>query len=136
MSIFIFLIIRGSMKSVWFWQLNIRTASESNSKEHWTVKAKRHRKQKSMIKKIFLSERPKVKPPCTVLLTRIAPGTLDAHDNLPISFKWIVDAIADYLCPGQLAGRADDNKLIEWKYSQKRGKPREYAIQIEIRALS
>ena len=120
------------MKTIWTWQFNIKTASESNCSEHWTVKAKRHKKQKDFVKKILMVERPKVKPPCKVKLTRLAPRELDAHDNLGTSLKWVSDAIAEYLVPGKAAGRADDCKEIEWSFAQRKGQVREYGVYVEI----
>ena len=114
------------------WQLPIKTARESNSSEHWAKKAKRHRLQKIKIKSAFLKDRPQIEIPCHVILTRISPRSLDCHDNLPMSFKWIVDSICDYIFPGMAAGRADDSKEITWEYRQEKGKVREYAIKIEI----
>jgi hypothetical protein len=49
-----------------------------------------------------------------------------------MSFKWIVDAVAEYINPGMKVGRADDDERIEWAYSQEKGKPKEYAIRITI----
>lgn len=123
------------MKTIWTWHFNIRTAIESNSSEHWTVKAKRHKKQKLMIKKVFLSERPPVQPPCIVSITRIAPRELDEHDNLRVSLKWIADALAEYLVPGKANGRADDDKRIQWHFSQKKGLIREYGVYVKIETL-
>lgn len=120
------------MKTIWAWHFNIKTASEANSSEHWTVKAKRHKKQKLAIKKILIIDKPNIRLPCKVSLTRLAPRILDAHDNLAVSMKYIVDAIADYLCPGKAAGRADDSKQITWAYDQKKGQPKEYGVFIQI----
>lgn len=135
LSILNFLNSWKSMKTVWTWQFNIRTASESNSSEHWAVKAKRHKKQKHLVKKIMMVEKPNVKPPCKVTMTRIAPRMLDAHDNLGTAMKWLSDAIADYLVPNKVAGRADDCKEIEWRYNQKKGQIREYGVLVEIESI-
>lgn len=120
------------MKTIWHWHLDLETASESNSSEHWTVKRKRHQKQKEQVKKAFLVEKPSIAIPCTVVLTRISPRALDEHDNLRTSLKWVVDAVADYILPGKAAGRADDCKEIKWEYKQVRGGVREYGVRIEI----
>lgn len=120
------------MKTIWSWHLNLKTASEANSSEHWIVKAKRHQKQKHMVKKVFLVEGPKITLPCKVTLTRLAPRGLDAHDNLPVSMKYIADAIAEYISPGKAIGRADDCKEITWAYDQKKGRPKEYGVFIQI----
>jgi len=123
------------MKTIWTWQFNLRTASESNLSQHWQAKAKRHKKQKLAMAKVFMVERPKVQPPCKVTLTRIAPRSLDEHDNLRASLKYVTDAIAEYLVPGKAVGRADDCKAIEWTYKQKKGAVREYAVLVEIETL-
>lgn len=120
------------MKIVVSWQLPIRTASEANSSEHWTKKAKRHRLQKKWIKAAFLKEKPQIQLPCTVVLVRLAPRALDCQDNLPCSMKYIVDAIAEELTNNYVPGRADGDKRITWEYRQEKGNPREYAVKIEI----
>lgn len=120
------------MKTLSNWQLPIKTASEGNSSEHWTKKAKRHKVQKFLIKQAYHRDRPAIYLPCTVVFTRIAPRALDCHDNLRMSLKWVADAVAECLIPGKAAGRADDSKEITWEYRQEKGQPREYAVRIEI----
>ncbi len=120
------------MKTIWLWHLPLKTASEANSSEHWTKKAKRHRLQKQKIKAVLLSERPQIAIPCAIVLTRIAPRQLDSHDNLATSMKYVSDALAEFLVPGKAPGRADDCKEIVWAYKQEKGGVREYAIRIEI----
>lgn len=120
------------MKKKVTWQLRIKTASESNSSEHWTKSAKRHRMQKNRIKTQFVLSQPKLSLPCHVYLTRIAPKRLDEGDNLPNSMKYIRDAISECLTNTKLAGRADGDNRISWAYAQERGKVREYAVRIEI----
>ena len=113
-------------------QIPLRTESEGNSNEHWTRKNQRHKKQKWIIKAAFMEKNLKINRPCEITLTRIAPRELDKEDNLPMSFKWIKDAIADYIIPGKASGRADDSKEISWKYDQKKGKVKEYSVEIRI----
>jgi hypothetical protein len=120
------------MRRIIVWELPIRTVSESNSSEHWTVKNKRHSKQKRLINLRFRKDKELIKLPCVVTLTRIAPRTLDAHDNLRSAFKWLADAIADNLFPGKAPGRADDSQEIIWEYKQERGAPRKYSVRIEF----
>lgn len=117
------------------WQLPIKTASESNSSEHWTKKAKRHRLQQRRVKEAFLEDQPQIEFPLHVVLTRISPRRLDSHDNLPTSLKWISDSIAANLTGNFVPGRADDDKRITWEYRQEKGKVREYAVRIEIQEL-
>lgn len=120
------------MKTIASWQLPIKTASEANSSEHWTKKAKRHRLQKQWIKAAFLKERPQIAIPCAIVLVRIAPRKLDVHENLPMSFKYITDAICEYIYPGLKPGQADGKGGISFEFRQEKGKPREYAVRIEI----
>jgi hypothetical protein len=127
---FTFMVLK--MKTVWNWHLPLKTASEANSSEHWTKKAKRHKLQKQKIKAILLKERPKITIPCNVLLTRISPRQLDVDDNLPMSFKYISDAIAEYFYPGLAPGRADGMGGIKFEFKQEKGNVKEYAITIQM----
>lgn len=120
------------MKTIQCWLINVRVHNEANSSDHWSKKHHRHRKQQSAIKREFLKERPTIQPPFNVILTRISPRKLDEHDNLPISMKWVVDAIANWFYPGKAAGRADDTSEIKWEYKQEKGKAKEYGLRIEI----
>lgn len=113
----------------------IKTVSEANISEHWTSKSKRHRIQKWMVKKVFLDNKFKFKLPVIVTLVRIAPTFLDKEDNLPMSLKYIKDYIADHLCPGKAPGRADDSKEITWNYDQKKGKVRQYCVEVTIQEI-
>ncbi|MDC7243634.1 MAG: hypothetical protein PQJ44_06835 [Sphaerochaetaceae bacterium] len=110
-------------------KIPMHLVSEANIQEHWT---KKHRRKKKL-QLLLLAYWPKnnIELPCTVSLTRIAPRTLDS-DNLQFSFKYVRDFIADQLIPGKSAGRADDDDRIFWEYDQKKGKPKEYAIDITI----
>lgn len=113
------------------WDIYIKTVSEANSSEHWTKKSKRHKSQKRFIRLWSLENNIKATTlPCTIRLTRLAPGNLDADDNLRMAFKWIKDFIADEILPGQAPGRADSDKRITWEYSQEKSVI--YAIRIEI----
>lgn len=120
------------MKTIVTWQLPIKTASEANSSEHWTKKAKRHRLQKLCIKAAYRADKPQIQLPCACVLTRIAPRQLDCQDNLPMSLKFITDAIAEEITGNYVPGRADGCKEITWEYKQEKGKPKEYAVRIEI----
>lgn len=73
--------------------------------------------------------------PCLITMTRIAPRKLDAKENLPMSFKWFSDGLADYLKPGLAAGRADDDERMQWKFEQEKGEPKQYAIRIKIEKI-
>ena len=121
----------------------MRTVSEANTKEHWTKSSKRHQMQQWFIRRQFLVEERKVMVPCTVKLVRLGGRFLDKDDNLPMSFKWIRDEIAECIFPEQrvqyvdkhgklrsLKGRLDDSPLIKWEYDQEKSK--RIGIRIEI----
>jgi len=102
----------------------VRLTSESNgSHGHWSVRAARVKSQRYTV---AWSLRPHAPPslPVTVTLTRIAPRKLDAHDNLPRSFKAVADQVSEWL------GVKDNNPGIKWQYSQRSGGPGVYACEI------
>ena len=111
----------------------VKIYSEANIREHWTKGYKRKKEQRWAIQsylKISLKEPPSL--PVTVHLTRIAPRLLDSQDNLRSAFKGVIDTIADYLIPGLAPGRADGDERIQWTFQQKKGKPKEYGLEIEF----
>jgi hypothetical protein len=125
------------------WTIPIRTVSEANTKEHWTVSSRRHQQQQWFIRRQFLVDERKVMLPCTVKLVRLGGRFLDKDDNLPMSFKWIRDEIAECIFPEKnvqyvdkkgkirsLKGRLDDSPLIKWEYDQE--KSNRMGIRIEI----
>jgi hypothetical protein len=113
-----------------FYNLPLTIESEGNKNDHWTKKRKRKKIQKASIKILICNT--KIKPPCTVTLTRIAPRTLDEHDNLRTALKWAVDIVADILIPGLRPGRADGSKDIKWEFKQEYGGVRIYGLKIEL----
>ncbi len=121
--------------------LPIRLVSVANLREHWAKKAKRtkeHRKLAEMAlrrethkcwehkdghirsdaSKVFLRE-------LVIRLTRVAPRALDG-DNCQSAFKGVRDGVADALTV------ADNHPNIRWEYAQQKGRPKEYAVLIEI----
>lgn len=124
------------------WQLPIRTVSESNSSEHWSVKRKRHLHQQFLVRCSCVAHIDQVEFPCEVTLTRLAPRTLDS-DNLVSCFKWIRDELSECMLPegkntyltakGKvlvLKGRKDSDPRITWHYAQE--KKNVYGIRIDI----
>ena len=107
------------MKKIIDWFAPIHTVSEANCTEHFWKKKKRHDLQKKWIMVLFKKESPrcKVPVPCKIKLTRFGKRKLDS-DNLPVSMKYVRDAIADQIFPGLAAGKADDDERIEWRYGQ------------------
>ncbi|HXB28079.1 MAG TPA: hypothetical protein VNV25_25340 [Gemmatimonadaceae bacterium] len=67
--------------------------------------------------------------PVRVTLTRVAPRQLD-DDNNQGACKNVRDGIADAL------GVDDRTPLVIWVYEQRRGKPREYGVEIVVEKIS
>jgi hypothetical protein len=63
--------------------------------------------------------------PTQVALTRVSAGTLDT-DGLAASLKSVRDGLADCL------GVADNDPRVTWSYAQRKGKRREYSVEVEI----
>lgn len=110
--------------------LPIRTKSEANCFEHWTIKHKRHKAQQAIVASVLKPIVKNIKLPCKIILTRLAPKTLDKHDNLPMSFKYIVDTCCAIITGNYISGRADDDERISINYDQIVSK--EYGINIKI----
>lgn len=110
--------------------LPLQTVSEANCFEHWTKKHERHKAQQRMVALALKPVREKIKLPCKVMLIRFAPDDLDAFENLPMSFKYIVDAICAIITGDYRPGRADNDKRISLACGQVQSK--EYGIRIEI----
>lgn len=79
----------------------IRTISEANRSwvENRWVRRKRVDGQHEAVTLALRarSTRCPWSPPLLVTVTRLGPGRLDPHDNLPTSQKHVIDAIAAYL---------------------------------------
>lgn len=127
---------------IFWWELPIKTVSESNSSEHWTKKAKRHKQQQFFVRLSFSKVVKEVKFPCIVKLTRLSSRILD-DDNLRGCFKWIRDEISECIFPEkrgnfvkkngkivQIKGRADSDPRINWEYAQEKAKKQ--AVRIEL----
>ena len=106
--------------------LPLQTVSEANCFEHWTKKHARHKAQARVVASALNPLRDKIKLPCKVMLTRFAPDELDAFENLPMSFKYIVDAVCSILTGDYRPGRADSDKRISLACDQVKSK--EYGI--------
>ena len=110
--------------------LPIRTVSEANCFESWRVKYGRHKEQKRIVILALKPLRDKIKMACKIMLTRFAPDELDKFDNLPMSFKYIVDAICEVITGEHRAGKADSDKRISIACDQI--KSNAYGIRIEV----
>ena len=100
-------------------QLPIKTISEANRFEHWKKRADRQRVYLDLIKLTMGPIAPSIKLPCKVTLKRFGLKLLDSHDNLPMSFKRIVDVLAEILT-GKGRGKGDNDPRITWKYDQEK----------------
>ena len=125
------------------WELPLKTVSEANSSEHWTVSSRRHRQQQFFIRALFHALDKEITVPCVVTLTRLNSRDLD-EDNLVSSMKWIRDEVSECIFPEKrkryvtnkgtlkdIKGRADSDPRISWKYAQEKSKTLGIRIQIE-----
>lgn len=99
--------------------LPVYLPSVANLREHWAAKAKRTKNQRLdgnyVVWVSIPSKSERMGNSWKITLTRIGPKPLDTHENLPISFKAMVDGIAETL------GCDDDSdSRLEWVYRQER----------------
>lgn len=127
-------------------ELPIKTVSEANSTEHWTKKSKRHKEQAFFVRMAYLQYIGQVTLPVTITMTRCAPRELDKQDNLPMSFKWIVDELSDLVFRDRVTktcvsktgrtvetrGRNDSDSRIIWVYKQEKRKQMAVIIEFEF----
>ncbi len=111
--------------------LDIKAANEANHAEPWRKRHARHKGQKKEIFVALLNCKQIIKLPCTLRFTRYAPKMLDAHDNLPMAFKWILDSCCAEITGDHRPGLADGNKGFIFQYDQMKSK--KYFIKIEIK---
>jgi hypothetical protein len=109
--------------------LPIRTFSP-NQFEAWQKKYKREKAQKRAVIFAIMPYRQIIKIPCILKFTRYAPGWLDAHDNLPMSMKKIVDQVCAEITCDFVPGRADSYDCFTIQYAQEKCK--NYGVKIEI----
>ena len=98
--------------------------SAANLREHWTTKHRRVKGQRSVVA-LFLGGKPRPPLPVVVTLTRIAPRSLDS-DNLQGAFKGVRDEVSKWI------GYPDNDPRIEWRYGQRQGGVKVYAIEVRI----
>lgn len=110
--------------------LPIRTVSEANCFEPWQKKHKRHKAQKRAVMFAMIPLKKHLVLPCTIRITRYAPKMLDAHDNLRMSVKYLIDAVASEVTGDFRPGLADNNPGLTFEYAQEKSKG--YAVKIEI----
>lgn len=105
-------------------ELPIHVRSTANLREHWSAKAKRAKSHRATVCYVMRGQ-PTPALPCIVRLIRIAPRELD-DDNLAAGFKSVRDGFADWL------GVKDNDPRVSWEYAQFKGRPRQYAVRVEL----
>ncbi len=109
----------------------METVSEANNFEHWGAKNKRHKKQKTIVFWEIIQIKRFVKLPCKLHFVRLAPGLLDKFDNLPMSMKYVCDAVCAELTGDYRPGRADSSdQFLDITCSQE--KTPYYGVRVEI----
>jgi hypothetical protein len=113
--------------------LPIRTVSEANMREHWAKKSRRAKDQRGTARTILgqpqfaaLRRHAKNAGRFEITITRIGAKYLDP-DNLANSSKHVQDGIADAI------GIDDGSPRLTWFYAQVKGRPKEYAVRVEIK---
>lgn len=103
--------------------------------EHWTEKDRRHKLQKGAIALMLRPQKKHLPYPCEITLTRYAPDKLDRFDNLPMSLKWILDAVCAEITGDYRPGRADDYEgIVNVHYKQVISKS--YGIKVRVEGIS
>ena len=107
-------------------EMPLKIESTLNKREHWSQRAKRAKLHRTVAYQVMKSALPDgATMPCVVRLIRIAPRELD-DDNLAGGCKALRDGIADWF------GIDDRDPRVRWQYAQAKGKPRQYAVGVEI----
>jgi len=103
----------------------IRVVSVMNTREHHQARARRAKLHRQSAHWAMEQTRTRPALPCIVTMTRIAPREMDG-DNLQAGMKACRDGVADWL------GLDDADARITWAYAQRKGKPKEYAVEVSI----
>lgn len=112
----------------------LRLVSEANRATtlHWRHRHRRAKEQREIVGMVLgaklraLGLKSQSLIPCIVTMTRIGPRQFDV-DNSVSAFKHPQDSIA------QILGVDDrENDKVQWRYEQRKGMPKEYALRIVI----
>lgn len=102
-----------------------KVPSCANLREHWAARHRRVSEQRKTARLMLLAVCGQFSPPApfpvegiVVTLTRVAPRSLDDHDNLRMALKAVADGVADWL------GVDDRDPSVKWKYAQRPGRER------------
>jgi len=102
--------------------------SRANFRGH--TRSRKHirdiKEQRGLTCLLLRSYAKKLPLPLKLTLVRVAPRRLDAHENLPMAFKSVVDGIADWL-------EVDDRFGFLCRYSQEKAStPNTYGCRVTI----
>jgi crossover junction endodeoxyribonuclease RusA len=112
-------------KGVIHFVIPLATKSEANCRDHWRVKARRVKEQRSVMA-MAVGARISGKPSkAWVKMTRATARARLDGDNLESALKACRDGIADAL------GIDDGSERILWEYAQEKGKGGTVRVQIE-----
>ncbi len=110
----------------------IKLVSEANAREHWAAKLRRKKQQQDRLWLELVAlglspseRRDRFQAGATITLQRIGGREMDRHDNLPRSFKSLVDCIATWLMID------DGDPRLTWHYGQIPG-GRDYSVRVTI----
>ena len=105
----------------------MKTVSETNQREHWTVRHRRRRIQRHTVMTHLLALGARwTHFPCVVTLTRIASRKLDP-DNMVGSMKATIDSLATWM------GIDDADERVTWRFEQENKRRGELqAVRIEV----
>jgi len=118
----------------------VKTSYTRNGKtcyksEHWSDQHRRHKLQKGTVALSLRPHRNNISMPCTIKLTRYAPDKLDRFDNLPMSMKWILDAVCEIITGDYRPGRADAHEgILDVTYGQEVSNA--YGVKVRIQATT
>lgn len=109
------------------YEFDFRLRSVLNARMHWAALHRYMRESKAFTAAYWNVELGAWRPalPCRVTLTRIAHKAMDG-DNLQGAFKGCRDQLA------KLIGVDDADPRVQWRYGQRKGSPRKYAVEITI----
>jgi hypothetical protein len=83
--------------------------------EHWRSRAWRVKCERAEMARTLAGVGAPPPGPWIVTVVRLGPRELDAHDNLPLSAKGIVDEIARWL-----GLKCDEDPQVTWSYAQEK----------------
>lgn len=108
--------------------LPIRVVNELNEHKSFWVRQRRAKRQHRTVGLALAQRLRRIELPLVVTMTRIAPRSFDS-DGTVASMKHVRDAIAKLLCVD------DGSEAIRWECAWRKGKPKEFAVEIRIEKI-